>query len=123
MSNKLVNAVIALVENNSKVAREMLRSPELKIPIGEVQSRLYDSLTKREKKAQIEALMSVLSTSLRIEPGKISPEDPSPWSDKEKNIYFLGVARMESIVEELIEKLTADLSSERDSKVPLPEPQ
>ena len=127
MSNKLVNAVIALVEDNSRVAREMLRSPELKLPIGEVQSRLYTSLLKRDKKAQVEALKSVLLESLRIEPSKpltgTDSTSAAPWSDKEKEIYFMGVARMESIVEELIEKLTAEISPGRGPQIILPEPE
>ena len=53
-ANKLINAVIAMVEDRPQDAREMLRSPEMKsIPLGEVHSRLSKSLRDREIKAQI----------------------------------------------------------------------
>lgn len=126
MSNKLIiNAVIALVEDNSKVARDMLRSPELRVSIGEVQSRLYASLQKRDSSAQIVALKSILLKSMRIEPSVPVAGSTdiinAPWSDKEKEIYFMGVSRMESIVEELIDKLTTEVLPERDPSKDLPD--
>lgn len=97
MSNALINAVIALIENRPKDARAMLRSPELKVPVSELQMRLATALDKREKKAQLEVLQRVLQTTLRIDINLLSD-----WTDEQREQYLEGVADVETIIDNII---------------------
>lgn len=103
MNNTLINGVIALIENRPKDARVILRSPELKIPIGEVQSRLASAIEKREKLAQIEALERILNTSLRIDVELTHPK----FSDPEKEGFVAGITYLENIIYDAIAALKA----------------
>lgn len=97
MSNKLLNAVIALIENKPEIASDYLRSPEMKgVSISEVQSRLYTSLEKLKADAAREALRDVMQRSLRLVAG----------SDKDDGeLFMFGVVAVETIVEDAIAKL------------------
>lgn len=100
MSNQVINAVIALVEDRAKDAREMLRSPGSKIDIGEVQTRLAIALNERVSKAQIEVLKRALRSSLHLDPSVEIPK-----SDEEREAYLLGVSHVEGIIDDIIEEL------------------
>lgn len=106
MSNVLVNAIIALIEEDSKKAREILRSSELKMPIGEVQARLFSALRKRDAKAQIVILKKVLTESIKVEPSA---------DQNDKEVYFQGVTRVEAIIDGFVESLSADILPRQDT--------
>jgi len=101
MSNTLINGVIALIENRPKDARTILRSPELKVPIGEVQTRLAIAIEKREKAAKIEALECILNTSLRVDVGVLFPK----FTDSEKEGFVAGITHLENIIYDAIAEL------------------
>lgn len=98
MSNKLINAVIALVEDRSSDAREMLRSPELKISISEVQGRLGTAIVKRENAAAIKILKDVLNKTLRIDVEK-------SVGDANREAFIQGVSQVEEIIDNVISTL------------------
>jgi hypothetical protein len=98
MSNRLINAVIALVEDRPTDAREMLRSPELAISVTELQMRLHNAIHRRERAAAITQLKQALLASLTYQP-------PESYSDKEKEAYFAGINRLETWIDERIEDL------------------
>ena len=100
--NKLINAVIALVEDRPADAREMLRSPELKVSASEVQQRLFTALRERETAARVDSLKDVLLTSLRIDADTIERDDP-----KHREAFLRGVTAVEKIVENLLDELGA----------------
>lgn len=102
--NKLLNAVIALIEDRPSDARDMLRSPEMKIPIGEVQGRVFEALDKRAHLSQIDALKSILRSSLRIDADK--PKGKVNWSDEQREAYLMGVAAVECIIEDYLGAIT-----------------
>lgn len=96
-ANKLINAVIALVEKRPADAREMLRSPEMKqISSSEVQQRLACAVLKRERAAQVMVLKQVLNDSLRIEVTQAVSADPA-------EAYLQGVAAVEKIIDDYID--------------------
>ena len=97
-ANKLINAVIALVEDRSEAAKEMLRSPEMRLSSTEVQVRLEKALREREAKAVTEAMKSVLRVSLRADPG-------DTLSGTEVEAFYQGVTFVEHLLEEYVEHL------------------
>lgn len=97
-TNKLINAVIALVEERPADAREMLRSPEMKTSVSEVQNRLATALRKREAKAKIKALKSVLTHSLRID------TDIYQSLPECREAFVLGISAVERIIDGHIEE-------------------
>lgn len=99
MSNKLINAIIAMIEDRPSIAREILRSPELNIPIGEVQARLSKALTKIEGKAIVQILKNIVSESLRLDPKETSTID-TPEKTKD---FLLGVIAVEEIIDRYID--------------------
>jgi len=99
-ANKLINAVLALVEDRPKEAREMLRSPEIKVSVGEVQARLSSAIRKRENKAKVEVLKQVLNKTLRIDMSLVHD-----LSDGQKEKYLQGVAYVEEVIDNIIEDL------------------
>lgn len=117
MSNKVINAVIALIEDRPSAAREMLRSPELKVSINEVQNRLFDAVRRREARAKVEALKDVLRTSLRLDPSNRGFQ-----SDAEREAFILGISAVETIVENAIDSVgpEAQILSRFNSPVSLP---
>jgi len=108
-ANKLINAVIAMVEDRTQDAREMLRSPEMRsIPLGEVHSRLSKSLRDRETKAQIAILKQVLGSSLHIN----ATEATEHHSDLEpEELYLMGVVEMERVIDNAIAELESQILS------------
>ena len=99
MSNQLINAVIALVEDRPKDAREMLRSPGSKISVSEVQNRLAFALRNRENAAAIAALKGIIRATLRMDP-------PSNGKDTiYREAYLEGVAEVERIIDNAISEL------------------
>jgi hypothetical protein len=94
-ANKLINAVIALVEDRPKDAREMLRSPEMRVSVGEVQNRLFTAIRKREVQAQVAILKQILSTTLRLE----------IHTGPEEEAYAKGIADVEEIIDHVISEL------------------
>lgn len=98
--NNLLNAVIALVEDRPADAREMLRNPDTKIPVGEVQSRIFQAVKNREDSAQKSILKDVLRTSLRIDANK--PKAKVDWSEDQREAFLMGVAAVEQIVEDYL---------------------
>jgi 16S rRNA C967 or C1407 C5-methylase (RsmB/RsmF family) len=115
-ANKLINAVIALVEDRPEVAKEMLRSPEMRLSSTEVQGRLARALEEREAKAIVAAMKSVLRLSLRADPAVAAEEEGIEWTapqeeDSERKIhdeaFYQGVAFVERLLEEYIEGFTA----------------
>ncbi len=99
-SNKLINAMVALVEERPKDVREMLRSPELKLSVGEVQSRLASAIRKRENKAKVSVLKQVLNETIRIDMSLTVA-----WSPQQRESYLQGVAYVEEVIDDLIEDL------------------
>lgn len=100
MSNKLINAVIALIEERPKDAREMLRSPEMKVSVSELQSRLNLAIEKREAIAQVQALKLVIAATIRIDMNLVHNR-----TDDQKERYLEGVAYVEEIIDNLIASL------------------
>lgn len=97
--NKLLNAMIALIENRPEVARTLLRSPDMKaFSIGEVQSRLHAALDRAKAGAIIEALRQVMHQSLRLT-GTLDPGA----TEQQQEAFLKGVAAVESILEHYIE--------------------
>lgn len=100
MFNKLLNAVIALVENKPEVARTLLRSPDMKgASISEVQSRLYDALDKIKAEAARAALRGVMQRSLRLSVLK------GDTVEEEAEVFMTGVVAVETLLEEAIAEL------------------
>lgn len=93
-NNKVINAVVALIEDRPKVAREILRGPEVNLSTSELIGRVYTALQDRERKAAIEALKNVLRSSMRV---------THPTQDE---TFFVGVATVEGIIEDAITELT-----------------
>lgn len=92
MSNKLINGVIALVEDRPEVARALLRSPELKgVSVSDVQVRLEVALENLKIKAVKQALRDVMSKTLRL--------------SSTEEAFLQGVVAVESILEQAIEDL------------------
>lgn len=102
MTNKVINAVIALVENRPQDAKEMLRSPEMRISASELQLRLDTALRKREERAIEKELKTILRHSLRLDISKLENEEHETLSPKEVDAYVRGVAYVESILEDFL---------------------
>lgn len=100
MSSKLINAVIALIEERPWDAREMLRSPEMKLPIGEVQAKVLSAVANRERIAQLKSLKAILGKSLQL-------QAPRKASEAEAESFLQGVAALEDIIEDYIVSLKA----------------
>lgn len=104
MLNKLINVVIALVEDRPEDARGMIRSPEMKdTSISELKVRLYASLDKNRDEAAREALRDVLRLTAKlgtgIESGEKFPTDPY-------EAYVHGITIVEELVDVLIRQRT-----------------
>lgn len=97
--NTIINAVIALVEERPKDAREMIRSSGNNIDAGALQNRLSQALRSREAKAKIEALKSVLTASLRIDTDKYQSLPDL------REAYVQGIGAVETIIDDYIEAL------------------
>lgn len=96
--NKLINAVIALIEDRPADARKMLRSPEAKFSIGDVQNRLFVAVKNRENVAMVSILKNVLRASLRID-----SDIPDLATAHQREAFLMGVAAVEQIVENYLE--------------------
>ena len=112
-ANKLLNAVIALVEDRPDVAKEMLRSPEMRMSSTEVQGRLSRALAEREAKAIVSAMKSVLRLSLRADPAVAAEAQGIEWDDSMEwahrvhdEAFYQGVSFVEKLLEEYIEGFT-----------------
>lgn len=98
MSNKLLNAMLALVENRPEAARAILRSPDMKnTSISEVQIRLYALIDKIKADAAKSALRDIMQRSLRI---TIDSEN-----EADAELIMTGVVTVETLLEEAIAKL------------------
>ena len=83
--NKVLNAVIALIENRPEVAKELLRSPEMSISVSEVTVRLNYALDDSRDKAIVEVLRKILRKTLVL-----TSDNPS---------YMQAVVDVEKIIE------------------------
>lgn len=115
-ANKLINAVIALVEDRPEVAKEMLRSPEMRLSSTEVQGRLSRALEERESKAIVAAMKSVLRLSLRADPSVAAEAEGIKWDPlmewahkTHDEAFYHGVAFVERLLEEYIEGFTTEV--------------
>lgn len=99
MDSNVINAVVALVENRPKDAREILRSPGMKISSTELQARLERSLVKREREAIAAAMKDVLKRTLRV---NVKAALGEKYNESLEESYLQGVAFVESILDEYI---------------------
>lgn len=101
MSNKLINAVIALIEDRPEDARAMLRSPEVKdLSVSEVQGKLYAALDVIKDHAVKKALRDVLNHTIKLgqKDGRKIPEDSY-------EAYVQGIVEVENIIDSHIKRL------------------
>lgn len=96
-----------MVEDRPKEAREMLRSPEMRVSSTDVQIRLAEAVAKRECKATTLALRSVLRVALRANPQDIAKASGLIWDASHEEAFLHGVAFVENILEDYIDNLTA----------------
>lgn len=105
MSNTLLNAMLALIENRPEVARSLLRSPELKnISVSEVQSRVYILIDKIKADAARDALRKIMQQSMRIDPLAVKPVGGIADSITQET-FMEGVVAVESLLENAIAEL------------------
>lgn len=102
MSSKVINAVIALIEDRPQDAKEMLRSPELKVSSSELQSKLFSSLRKRENAAAAKALKDVLRSTLSVDADLLPILLKRACTEEEKEAFLLGICHAEDVVEETL---------------------
>lgn len=112
-ANKLINSVIALVEDRPEVAKEMLRSPEMRLSSTEVQGRLARALAEREAKVIVAAMKSVLRLSLRADPADAIEASEFDLGESDSFVrkvhseaFYHGVSFVEQLLEEYIEGFT-----------------
>jgi hypothetical protein len=109
MSSKVINAVISLIAGRPEDAREVLRSPELKIKsISDVQVRLAGAIEGVKCGAVKQSLRELLQHTLRLErPTKLIAEigedaDTATLRAALDNAYLQGVTAVEDLVERMI---------------------
>jgi hypothetical protein len=98
-SGKLVNAVIALVEERAADAREMMRSPEMRVSSSELQIRLAKALQTREDTAITKTLKSILRVSLTADAQYTAKKLGFTWDSDNEEAFLQGVVWVETIVE------------------------
>lgn len=103
MSNILINSIIALIEERPQDAREMLRGPDLKISITDVQTRLDTAIYNREREATKIALKQIMNISARIDVDKLNPN----MSIEERDAFVEGITHLENIIYGAIAQLEA----------------
>lgn len=101
-TNTLINAVLALVEERPSDAREMLRSPEMRVSSNEVQVRLAKALQTREDAAVTRILKSILRVSLRADSKAAAKSLDQKWDTSHEEAFLQGVAFVESIIEDYV---------------------
>lgn len=85
------NAAIAIMEGNTKVAREILRSQGERMDNNALIIRMYTAIDKIKTEAVSEELENVLMESMKLETSK--------YSNEEKDLYYKGVSDVENIIE------------------------
>lgn len=105
--NRIINAIIALIEDRTDEAKEMLRSPEMRVSSSDIQGRLGAAIDFRESKATTFAMKTVLYKSLRADPKDEARRNNLKWNSSHEEAYFLGISHVESIIEACIEELNA----------------
>jgi hypothetical protein len=94
--NKLLNALLALIENRPQVARELLRSPELKInSLSDIVARINSAIVTANTKYNELVLKSILRESLSIEIPEITDANR-----QYVDAFVAGVTAVEEIIEE-----------------------
>jgi hypothetical protein len=95
--NKLLNAVIALLEDRPEDAREMLRSPEVKAAgsISQVKLRLFAAVYKQNANFAKKILRGILCDTLRLEPKQ----------GQDAETFLSGIVAVEDLIAAEINKL------------------
>lgn len=105
--NKIINALIAFIEGRTSEAKEMLRSPEMRVSSSDVQGRLEAALDFRVSRQTIHTIKDVLHRSLRVDPKEEAARLKLKWTTSHEDAFYTGVNYVESLLEEYIEQLDA----------------
>ncbi len=106
--NTLINAVIALVEGRPKDAREMLRSPAMRVSSSsEVQIRLAKAIRQREDEAVVKAMKATLQITLRVDVKAEAKRLNTTWDESHEEAFLHGMAYVEEILDEHITALSS----------------
>lgn len=93
MVNEVINAVIALVENRPKDAREILRNS--KVSSSALQIRLSSAIYVSEQKAIVKTLKDILASSLRVDIKKeIKKTTPA-----QEEAFIQGITYVEELID------------------------
>lgn len=98
-NNNIINAVLALVEDRPKDAREILRGPDCRISSPELLTRLYTSLANRENKAIRSVISTVLQDTLKVNAKDVSDKLGVEWDEREEEAFLQGVVYVERILD------------------------
>lgn len=94
--NKILNAILALMQDKPHVAWELLRSPELRVVnTSEIHNKINIVLSEIKVKAMKSALTSVLNSSLALD-----PPSEKEYSKEYIEAWMAGVTEVEAIVQE-----------------------
>ena len=96
---KINNAVLALLRDDYRTARELLRSPELRInDIAGLQCQVQMAIRDREDRSRVQVLQEILQSSLSLSCTGIEGLD-GPERANAEEAYFLGITAVEGLIE------------------------
>lgn len=101
-NNTLINAVIAIIEDKPQTAREMLRSPEMRISSSELSARVYKALHKRSRNSTTQAMLCILRETLRVDVKARAEKLGLTWDESHEEAFLQGVAYVESYIDDYI---------------------
>src|SRR6266568_1904207 len=104
--NKVLNALLALIEERPEIARSLLRHPDVPVlDVGTIQGRIAMALDKAKAFAVSQAVRGILSETLSL---------PLPIDPHDKEIFLQGVTAVETKLEQIIYNCQLLLQKEKE---------